>query len=132
MDDPWTRSLRGPSGQLFGDPAPGPDETAFQVDNTSDEYYNSAYYKQHETDVLAVPGGPPGKPLALADVVGQEFLAPLLAAKRISFHAVGDTGASTTAAISNEATVADAMAAAIRDAGATGPAFCFHRGDVIY
>lgn len=127
---PWTRNLRGPSGQLFGDPAPGPDETAFQVDNTSEEYYNSPYYKQHENDVLAVPTGPPSAPLALTDIVGADFLAPITAAKRISFHLVGDTGASATASISNEATVADAMAAETKSGA--GPAFCFHLGDVIY
>lgn len=128
--EPWTRNLQGPSGQRFGDPTPGPDETAFQVDNTSDAYYNSPYYKQHQNDVLAIPMGPPSKPLALADVVGAGFLAPIIAAKRISFHMVGDTGASSTAAISHEATVADAMAA--ETGSATAPAFCFHLGDVIY
>ena len=128
---PWTRNLLGPSGQLFGDPAPGPDETAFQVDNTSTEYYNSPYYKQHENDVLAVPIGPPSGPLELVDVVGASFVAAITAAKQISFHVVGDTGASSTASISNEATVADAMAAETKGEG-TGPAFCFHLGDVIY
>jgi hypothetical protein len=128
---PWTRNLQGPSGQLFGDPAPGPDETAFQVDNTSADYYNSPYYKQHENDVLAVPIGPPSGPLELVDVVGANFIAAITAAKQISFHVVGDTGASSTASISNEATVADAMAAATKGAS-SGPAFCFHLGDVIY
>ena len=129
---PWTRNLQGPSGQLFGDPAPGPDETAFQVDNTSEEYYNSPYYAQHENDVLAVPTGPPGGPIDLQSVVGADFLARIAAAKRISFHAVGDTGASATASISNEATVADAMAAEIKAGGGAAAAFCFHLGDVIY
>ncbi|HWE59269.1 MAG TPA: metallophosphoesterase [Solirubrobacteraceae bacterium] len=127
---PWTSNLQGPSGQLFGDPAPGPDETAFQVDNTSDAYYNSPYYKQHANDVLAIPGGPPSKPLELSDVVGADYVAPIVSAKQISFHVVGDTGASSTASISKEATVADAMAAQTKGAG--GPAFCFHLGDVIY
>ena len=127
---PWTRNLRGPSGQLFGDPTPGPDETAFQVDNTSADYYNSPYYKQHQNDVLAIPTGPPSHPLALSDVVGPDVLAPIVAAKQISFHMVGDTGASASASISHEATVADAMAADLQ--GASPPAFCFHLGDVIY
>src|ERR1700722_10265842 len=56
---PWTSRLVGPGGQLFGDPAPTPDETAFQVDNTSDAYYSSPYYAQHAKQVLAVPMGPP-------------------------------------------------------------------------
>jgi predicted phosphodiesterase len=129
---PWTRNLEGPSGQLFGDPAPGPDETAFQVDNTSEAYYNSPYYKQHQNDVLAVPTGPPSAPLQLQDIVGAGFLAPITAGKQISFHLVGDTGASAAASIAHEASVADAMAATITAAGASAPAFCFHLGDVIY
>ena len=38
--------------------------------------------------------------LNLEDVLGADFLAPIVAAKRISFHTVGDTGAASTAAIS--------------------------------
>src|ERR1700761_8483903 len=129
---PWTLNIKGPSGQLFGDPEPGPDETAFQVDNTSDEYYDSPYYKQHENDVLAVPTGPPAAPLDLQDVVGADFLAPIVAANKIHFHVVGDTGASGTSAIPHEASVADAMAADLRAAVADAPAFFFHLGDVIY
>ena len=133
---PWTRNLVGPNGRLFGDPSPGPDETAFQVDNTSSAYYNSPYYKQHQNDVEAIPVAAPAAPLVLQDIVGADFLAPIIAAKRISFHSVGDTGASSTAAISHEATVADAMAADLTAAVAANagapPAFCFHLGDVIY
>ena len=129
---PWTRNIRGPAGRLFGDPSPGPDETAFQVDNTSDEYYNSPYYKQHENDVEPVPVGPPAGPLDLQDILGADFLAPIVAAKRISFHSVGDTGASSTGAISTEASVTDAMAAAVAGGSGAVPAFCFHLGDVIY
>jgi hypothetical protein len=130
---PWTANLIGPGGQLFADPAPSPDETSFQVDNTDEAYYNSPYYAQHQNDVLAIPVGPPAAPLELASVVGTDFLAPIIATNTISFHAVGDTGASTTSAISTEATVADAMAADISaQEAATAPAFLFHLGDVIY
>src|SRR5579875_394612 len=129
---PWTRNLRGPGGQLFGEPSPGPDETAFQVDNTSDAYYESPYYKQHEKDVEPVPVGPPAGPLDLQSIVGADFLAPIVAAKRISFHSVGDTGASSSRAIPKEASVADAMAAEIAAPAGVAPAFFFHLGDVIY
>jgi hypothetical protein len=129
---PWTRNLRGPGGQLFGDPTPGPDETAFQVDNTSTEYYDSPYYTQHENDVEAVPMGPPKAPLNLQDIVGADFLAPIVAGGKISFHVVGDTGASQTTEIAPEASVADAMAADLGGSAADVPAFFFHLGDVIY
>jgi hypothetical protein len=128
----WSRNLRGPGGRLFGDPAPSPDETSFQVDNTSADYYNSPYYSQHQNDLEAVPLGPPPAPLALSDVLGADFLAPIIAAKKLHFHMVGDTGASSSSAITHEGSVADAMAAALNGAMSDVPAFFFHLGDVIY
>ncbi len=128
----WTSNLAGPGGQLFADPAPSPDETAFQVDNTSGHYYKSPYYKQHENDIEAVPMPPPAAPLALQTIVGAEFLAPILSGNKISFHTVGDTGASETAKISTEASVAEAMVADLQQSAADAPTFFFHLGDVIY
>ena len=122
----------GPGGQLFGDPAPTPDETAFQVDNTSEEYYSSPYYAQHAKEVLAVPMGPPAEPVELQNIVGEGFLAPVLAGNQITFHVVGDTGASSTGEITTEASVADAMVGDLQGATADVPAFFFHLGDVIY
>jgi predicted phosphodiesterase len=79
-----------------------------------------------------VPTGPPTGPLDLQNVVGAPFLAPIIAGSKISFHSVGDTGASVVAGIPSEASVADAMAADLRQAAADAPAFLFHLGDVIY
>jgi hypothetical protein len=36
-------NLIGTQNRLFAEPAPGLDETVFQVDNTSAAYYNSPY-----------------------------------------------------------------------------------------
>jgi hypothetical protein len=132
--------LNPPGGRLFADPHPGGDETAFMVDNTSAAYYDSPYYKLHKEDLQAVPKPSVDDPrIDLADVLGADFLKPIIDAKKISFHAVGDTGAakvnahqSAAQAIANEATVADAMAADVEAAGQTGPAFFFHLGDVVY
>ena len=41
---PTNAVLVGPSGQTYADPKPSTDENAFQVNNTSDAFYNSAYY----------------------------------------------------------------------------------------
>jgi hypothetical protein len=79
-----------------------------------------------------VPTGPPGAPLGLQDVVGQAFLAPILNGNKISFHAVGDTGASASAKIHTEASVADAMTNDLQQPASDAPAFFFHLGDVIY
>jgi hypothetical protein len=127
----WTANLIGPESRLFADPSPSPDETAFQVDNTSDAYYKSPYYSQHANQIQPVPAAP-AAPLDLQTVVGPDFLAPIIAGNKITFHSVGDTGASTTGAISQEASVADAMAADAGGATAAAPAFFFHLGDVIY
>jgi hypothetical protein len=130
-----TSNLVGPQGQLFADPHPGGDETTFQVDNTSNAYYESPYYKQHCEDLQQIPAPRVDPPhMDLAQVVGDPPLAPLIAAKRISFHAVGDTGPSRASHITSQAHVADAMVADRTSAAtaADAPAFLFHLGDVVY
>jgi len=133
-------NLVGTNGRLFANPNPGADEKSFQVDNTSVAYYNSPYYKLHQLQLQPVP--PPGASppnMNLADVVGAAMINQIQAAKKISFHAVGDTGAAkvnasqtAAAAIANEAGVADAMAADLQPGGPDAPAFFFHLGDLIY
>src|ERR1700683_2962051 len=104
-----TNPTPGTGGRLFADPVPTPDETSFQVDNTSDQYYDSPYYKAHANDLQPVPAPTVSPPrIELSDVLAAELLNPIAAAKRITFHAVGDTGAAkqTEAAktvIANEA-----------------------------
>ncbi len=127
-------NLVGPEGQLFADPHPGEDESAFQVDNTSDAYYKSPYYKAHEEQLQPVPQPRVSPPqMQLAQVIGAGPLAPCVAAKRISFHAAGDTGPSEASRVSTVASVADAMTAELQAAPAgEGPMFMFHLGDVVY
>ena len=132
--------LAGPGGRLFADPHPAPDEASFQVNNTSAAYYRSPYYVLHRNDLEPVPAPRTPQPrVDLAEVLGPDFLAPMLAAKKLSFHAVGDTGAAkvnsfqtAAQAIANEASVADSMARDVQVGGTTGPAFFFHLGDVVY
>jgi len=125
--------LNGPAGQLFADPAPTPDEASFQVDNDSDEYYNSVYFEQHKDQVQPVPSPRATPPrLDLASVLDADVLAAVTASGRISFHAVGDTGASESSSIAREAAVADAMVEDLSVAPASAPAFFFHLGDVVY
>jgi hypothetical protein len=134
------RRLSGAEGRLFADPEPSPDEVSFQVDNTSAAYYDSAYYKLHREDLQPIPEPRTRRPrVDLAKVLEPEFLAAITATNKISFHAVGDTGAAKVnsfqtarQALENEASVADAMARDVHAGGATGPAFFFHLGDVVY
>ena len=135
---PKTRAaLVGPGTRLYADPTPSPDETSFQIDNTSAQYYNSPYYLAHKDQVQPFPAPRTGVPpyLDLQDFVPTEVLDAINTTERITFHAVGDTGAAKgvpATAIANEAGVADAMAADVQSGGVTGPAFFFHLGDVIY
>ena len=127
----------GPKGQLYADPQPGPDEIAFRQDNTSAAYYKSPYYLAHKNQVQRIPARRDNVPLNLTDFVTPEIVQSVQSAGKITFHAVGDTGAakanrSQTAAtaIGHEGAVADAMAADTQTPD--GPAFFFHLGDVIY
>jgi hypothetical protein len=130
----------GNAGRLFANPVPGADEPTFQVDNTSEAYYNSPYYLLHQSDLQAIPTPSVPQPsMQLADVVSAALIAQINKAKKITFHAVGDTGAAkvgpsepATSAVANEASVADAMAADVKAGGTGAPAFFFHLGDIIY
>jgi hypothetical protein len=127
-------------GRLFADPHPGPDETSFQVDNTSAEYYESPYYKLHREQIQPIPPPRVSPPrMDLAEVLGAEACSQIAAAGKIVFHSVGDTGAAKVnihqgpaKAIEHEGWVADAMAREVQQGGAGAPAFFFHLGDVIY
>ena len=140
MQTEFVSRLRGVDQRLFADPRPTPDEGSFQVDNTSEQYYKSPYYKLHKAEVQPIP--PPAVPeprVDLADVLPSPLIASIEKAKKIVFHAVGDTGAakvnsfqSAAQAIANEASVADAMSRDVAHAGPTTPAFFFHLGDVVY
>src|ERR1700733_4283854 len=130
-----TTPTSGAGGRLFADPVPTPDETSFQVDNTSDQYYDSPYYTAHENDLQPVPAPTVSPPrIQLSDVLSADLLTPIANSQRITFHAVGDTGAAkqteaARTAIANEAGVADAIVADVQAGGADAPAFFFHLGD---
>jgi hypothetical protein len=56
LDPAFRDLLGGTGGRMFADPQPSPDETSFQVDNTSSAYYQSAYYTLHKNDLQPVNG----------------------------------------------------------------------------
>jgi hypothetical protein len=127
----------GPKGQLYAEPQVSPDEKTFRVDNTSSDYYNSPYYTAHKDQIQRIPPRRNNLPLNLTDFAPQKVTDAIQAARKISFHAVGDTGAAkvnrtqtVATAIGHETAVATAMAKDTADP--SGPAFFFHLGDVIY
>lgn len=138
---PTKPNIVGPGGQLYADPKPSPDENAFQVNNTSSVYYNSKYYLSHKNQVQPIPPRRMGALpyIKLTDFIPQELADAVNAAGRITFHAVGDTGAAkvnarqtAATALAEEAAVADAMVADVQSGGVNGPSFFFHLGDVVY
>jgi len=126
-------SLIGKDGRLFAEQEPGPDATKFRVDNTSDQYYNSPYYLQHKNQVLPIPKPVMDPPrMNLADILGDSVSQAIQSAKRISFHSVGDSGATKVGHLTDEEAVAHMMAADVEAGGAGAPAFLFLLGDVVY
>jgi hypothetical protein len=134
-------TMIGPGGHLYADPKPSPAESAFQVDNTSEQYYSSIYYARHKSEVQPIPPRRTGALpyLKLSDFIPSDLVDSINAAGKIVFHAVGDTGAAKVSktqtagtAIAKEAAVANAMVQDVQTGGAGGPAFFFHLGDVIY
>ncbi|HUL54998.1 MAG TPA: metallophosphoesterase [Opitutaceae bacterium] len=126
-------NLLGAAGRLFGEPHPGADEARFQVNNTSLAYYQSPYYLLHKDQLQPLPAPAVDPPrLSLAGVLGSAPVRALQAAKRITFHAVGDTGAAKHSGPATEASVADMMVADVEAGGPGAPAFFFHLGDVVY
>jgi Calcineurin-like phosphoesterase len=134
-----SNNIIGPKGQLYAEQKPGLGETQFREDNNSAAYYTSVYYKAHKNQVQPIPAPRGSSPLNLSGFLTPDIMAAINKAKKISFHAVGDTGAAKVSrsqtvatAIGHESAVADTMAADVQNGGAGGPAFFFHLGDVIY
>jgi hypothetical protein len=126
-------NLIGKGGRLFAEQQPGPDEVRFQVNNTSEAYYNSPYYKLHQNQLQPVPRPTVDPPrMNLSDVLDDSFIATIQAAKKISFHSVGDTGAAKLTGPGTEESVADMMAGDLQTGGADAPSFFFLLGDVVY
>ncbi len=126
-------NLIGKNGRLFAEQKPGADPTKFQVNNTSNQYYNSPYYLQHKDQIQLVPKPVINPPrMNLADVIQDVDIQAIQTARQISFHVVGDTGAAIQPHLVNEESVADAMAADVQTGGPAAPAFFFHLGDIVY
>lgn len=124
------------SGPQFAQPAPTPDPTAYQVTHASDKAaYAILDSERGRLLPRAFPAGPVAEPtLALADAIGSNgpaAEAAITGAGQIVFHALGDTGNTTSATAEN--TVTDKLVSdfAEEQPGAA-PAFCYNLGDVVY
>jgi hypothetical protein len=84
---PIKMNLVGPHGQLYADPKPSPDEDAFQVDNTSEAYYNSPYYLLHKNQVQPIPPRRTGALpyINLTDYIPKTWPTPLMLRGKLYF-----------------------------------------------
>ena len=94
------QALLGPTNRFFADRRAGVPGRSFQMlDTTSRAYKNSSYHAVDSSQLEPIPMPSPAAPMTLESVVGATFLAPIETQKKIIFHAVGDTGASTPGAL---------------------------------
>jgi Calcineurin-like phosphoesterase len=138
------RSAKTPlAAPVFGEPVfnegvPTPDPTQFKIPEPSD----SKLYKQIQTlltkDTVSFPAssGKPGDLYELQDAWGPhgaEIIQNIQKAKQISFHTLGDTGASEAQKYANAIRVSDMVTNDFHTSDpANPPAFLYHLGDVVY
>lgn len=135
------------SGTSGGPLAPGPgfDDTSTVIDpnrpfdpDNDDQYFNTPFVNNFAK--LGTPEPVPSSRggvypvMKLEQVIGAQVVARIKSTKKISFHAVGDTGAVVLSQYSKEESVADLM---LKDFAPPNPApgdpsFFFHLGDVVY
>jgi len=120
--------------------APTPDPTTFRTPH--DPKVDSQLYKQvqnllaKDTVSFATARGNPGDTFTLASALGSQGPADvqaIQAAGQVVFHAIGDSGASSTGKLRNAENVADHLTNDFHTStGANLPAFLFHLGDIVY
>lgn len=109
----------------------------FDPDN-DDQYFHSPFVNNFAT--LGTPEPVPSSRggvyprMKLEQVIGTAAVAKIKSAKKVTFHAVGDTGAVVESQSSHEQSVAALMVKDFATAGSAAgdPSFFFHLGDVVY
>ncbi len=123
---------------VFNEPTKTVDPGSFLTTHPSDKELYKAIQNLLKKDVVGFDKSriADGDVVQLADVYGthgQELVKQIKTAKKIIFHALGDSGASNAGKYKNEIGVADQLAADCHTADqANHPAFLFHLGDVVY
>lgn len=117
----------------FGEQKPTIDgKTTFDgkfIDASDKTYYNSDYYKSHQKTVQSFPESKTPCNIDLSTVLPSETINKIKQSGKISFHSLGDTGATSLSKWGNEDTVAEVMA---KEVASGNSSFLFHLGDVVY
>jgi 3',5'-cyclic AMP phosphodiesterase CpdA len=116
---------RNGSVRTFADRRPGSTEDTFQLDS-------KGLRSKEEEELQTVPAPRLLQPrMALADVIGAQAAEQISQSRKISFHAVGDTGDINSQTAPDQESVIDSMVNDLT-AAALAPSFLFHLGDVVY
>jgi hypothetical protein len=126
------------SAPVFDEPTVTPDPAKFKVLHPSDTQLYKQVQQLLTKDVVGFSkmSGAPNSLYSLPDALGTKGAAALQAiqsAKRIVFHAGGDSGASAARNLAHELSVADQVTLDCHTAAASDmPRFFYHLGDVVY
>ena len=138
------RKPRAPLSQpLFSEPVfqeevPTPDPSQFTVTPDDQQFYTKEVNALLKTEAVGFnqASGKPSDLFSLADAWGphgSDILNSINAAKGITFHVVGDSGATKQSAFASEIKVADAVTNDFHlSSAADRPSFLYHLGDVVY
>ena len=138
------RKAKAPLSQpIFGEPVfqeevPTPDPAQFKVTNDDEKFYTKEVQALLTKDVVSFDKatGKPSDLFSLAEAWGphgSDVINSINAAKSITFHMIGDSGASAQSKYASELKVADAVTNDFHtSAAATRPSFLYHLGDVVY
>src|SRR5215472_1361331 len=138
------RKLRAPFSQpLFSEPVfqeevPTPDPSQFTVTPNDEQFYTKQVDALLKTEVVGFPpaAGKATDLFSLSDAWGphgSDIISSINAARSITFHMIGDSGATKQSAFASEIQVADAVANDFHSSSAANrPSFLYHLGDVVY
>src|SRR6185437_10695627 len=124
---------------IFSEGQPLPSPTGFETKHPSDTKTYDEVEKLLKKDVVGVPGSRIADDdlFRLQDAYGgnhgPKVVGKIQSAKKIIFHALGDSGASNARKYGNELHVSDQVTVDCNQSDENNkPAFLFHLGDVVY
>ena len=126
------------SEPVFQEEVPTPDPSQFKVTPNDQQYYTKEVDALLKTEVVSFDkaSGKPSDLYTLAEAWGphgMDVVNSINANKGITFHMIGDSGATAAAKYMSEIKVADAVTNDFHSSSAADrPSFMFHLGDVVY
>jgi hypothetical protein len=126
------------SEPVFQEEVPTPDPSQFKVTPDDQQFYTKEVNALLKTEAVGFnqASGKPTDLFALADAWGphgSDVINSINTANAITFHVIGDSGATKQSAYASEIKVADAVTNDFHSSSAADrPSFLYHLGDVVY